>query len=361
MTSQEAIKLVVERKAPHKDWVANNGLYANLSHWPNAVEYYVECPKCHKVHGDYATMKEAHDRRLCSDCDVKAINDIKKEVRQVVLEPDKKVRPLASIVGEAEEPPSAGNADDAFLGRDPADELDRMLFADWTFAARWDLANELNYSIDDVVIDTADYAAGDYDANDPCDTTFFTIAAGAQKWLLFKDFDTANNYAKKIVRQDLEQEPEIFSADWIRQFIDTEALAQAIGDPYEDHGQEERDLDYEDKLNRMVEENEIESDDPVFFKEDGEPRRANNAREEQLDSILEKWIEETKPEFDPWEYLEDCYGKDDVVKQALELVKIDTEKAAESTVNEDGWEHFVARYDNNSVELKNGALAARLD
>ena len=360
--------LVTEKKKPSKDWTSVNGLYADLSGWPNEVKYYVECPKCHTVHGGYKTMKEAHSQRLCDLCNLKTLGKIKDQIRQVIAEPEKKVRTLASIVRESEfdklppaeptpEPP--GDADDAFLGRDPMAEIDRYLFSDWTKVAVRDLVAHLDLSIDDAEINTNKYAPGDYDADNSNESTHFEVEISGQTWSIFKDDDTAVAYAEELVRNDVENEPGMFSEELLSRFIDADELKAAIGDPYDDWGDEERGLDYDDLLDKMVEEDQVESDDPVFFKVNGDHRVATKARQKQLEAILDTWIEETKPDFEPWEWLHDVFGKEKAAEEAIKLASPDANELAEYVVSSDGWQNTVARYDGNSIELENGAVAAR--
>jgi ferritin-like metal-binding protein YciE len=87
---------------------------------------------------------------------------------------------------------------------------------------------------------------------------------------------------------------------------------------------------------------------------------ANKVRSQQLSALVEKWIEDTKPKVDPWEWLNDVYGKEDAIKQALSMVSIDYDKAAADAVNTDGWSHFISSWDRNSIDLANGAVACRI-
>jgi hypothetical protein len=361
---------LLEKEKVSQDWTSNAGLYANLSRWPNEVEYYIKCPKCGQVHGKYKTMRDAHDHRLCDACNVKAVDAIKKEVRQVIADPQKKVRTLASIVREddnlpvdqppAPEPPPDQDAE-IFFGQEPMAEINRMLFSNWALVAIRDLAHHLGVGVDDISVDTGQYAPGDYNENDSESSTFFRVDAPGETWLIFKDDSVAVEYAEKIVKIDMETQPEMFGQEFLAGYIDDDRLAQAIGDPYEDYGDEERNLDYEEQLELMVEKDEIEADDPVFFKKNGEPRVRTQDRANQLGTILDAWIEKTKPTLDPWEWLRDVYGKDEAVKEALKMVSFDATEAAEAAVSSDGWPHYVARHDEHSVDLENGAVAARLD
>ena len=55
-------------------------------------------------------------------------------------------------------------------------------------------------------------------------------------------------------------------------------------------------------------------------------------------------------------YLEDIYGKEDAVKQAIEIAGIDYNAAAEDAVDTDGASHFLSSYDGDSYETPSGLV-----
>lgn len=345
----------MEKKKPFKDWTDFDGIYADLSKYPDEVSYYVKCPVCGQVHGSYKSMKDAHSKKVCGVCNLDQIEKIKKQIHQVVYEPEKKVKPLAAIMQEADEVPPVPvppvpEPDDV----DPTDRLDpwaemtRMMNPDWVTTALRRIAKHLDVDEDDIEIQSR---GGDYNEDNPDATTYFTVDVGSQEWMVFKDADIAHNLAEERVAEDVVNEPGLFSSSFLVGYIDTDELRDAIGDPYEDYGEDERNLDYDEKLDKMVEEDKIEFDDPLFFKKNGEPRVANKARIAQLDAMVEEWIEETKPTIDPWEWLEDNYGKDQAGEEALKLVDVDAKRIAKDVVGNDGWENTLATYDHNSDEI----------
>jgi len=70
-------------------WDNAQGIYADLSRWPEA-SYYVKCAndKCGQIHGFYQTFAEARAKRLCPLCHAKDIGRLKKEIAKVD-EPEK--------------------------------------------------------------------------------------------------------------------------------------------------------------------------------------------------------------------------------------------------------------------------------
>lgn len=368
MNAKDVIQLVVEGKAPN-GWATTRGVYANLSRWPHEVQYYVKCPKCGLVHGDFKSMRDAHSKKLCDVCNLDAINGIKDEVQKVIHDPDHKPKEMISFA-EADErfdpfdtppegegvPPVPPEYEPNLEPSDTKSEIERLLLGNWVDVALRLFAENESLDLADLEIDDR---FGDYDSANPESTTKFQINAGDLEFLVFKNYDEAEAYALEIVRNDLQSEPEIFTQDWLRSYVDEEKLKNAIGDPYEDWEDEVRGLDYEELLDKMVEEGYVEDDDPVFFKKNGDKRIMNPVRVKALNKYMDDYIEREKPTWEPWQWLEDVYGAEEAIKQAIEMVGFDVDEAAKSAVSTDGWAHFVARYDGHSHELENGAVYCR--
>lgn len=372
MNALAAIQLVVEKATP-EGWANAHGIYADLSRWPAEIEYYVKCPVCGLVHGNYKTMREAHGRKLCDTCNLASINKLKKEIVKVVDDPEHKPRAMAKIVGEAlgdEFDPFDAPADEISstplppedAPADTKNEIERLLLGNWVDIALREFSHDQNYALTDIEIDE-DWSErhGNYDPQNLGDTEKFKINVDGTEWLIFKDSDVAETYALEIVRSDLETQPELFAQDWLREFVNDDKLKEAIGDPYDYWEDEVRELDYEELLEKMVDEGYVENDDAMFFKLNGEPRIETSKRAAALNAHMEDYIEKEKPEIDPWEWLEDVYGKEKAGAEAIKMVGIDVDAAAKSAVNTDGWPHFVNHYDGNSHDLENGAAYCRIN
>lgn len=332
---------------------STKGVYANLSKWPR-VDYYIKCPACGAVHGNFDRLDRALDQKLCDACNLTATNGLKDEIEKVVHDPEHEPKEMTKLMGEA-----LVESEDSDDGPpDIKGDIDRLLFGNWVNVAIRDFADKEGYSIDEIDINDA---VGDYDPDDLDSTTYFAVIAGHREWFIFKNTDVAENVALKQVRNDLNNEPELFAKDWLRNFVDEDRLRQAIGDPYEDWENDVRDLSYDDLLDKMVDEGYVTDGDEEFFDSEGDKLEENRERTAALNAHMETYIEREKPVVDPWEQLEDAYGAEEAVKWAVENAGIDVEKAAEDAIRTDGWEHFVACYDGNSNELDNGAVYCRTD
>ena len=64
-----------------------------------------------------------------------------------------------------------------------------------------------------------------------------------------------------------------------------------------------------------------------------------------IETLAEKITEDRLA--DPIAYLEDIYGRDEAIEQAINIAGIDIDAAAQDAVDTDGWAHFLCRYDGN--------------
>lgn len=94
-------KEIIQSLRSHNLVERHRGLYADLTRGAENATYYVKCPVCGNVHGNYKDTVEAHTKRLCPACNLDAINKIKDEVQKVVSDPAHKPKEMAKIVGNS--------------------------------------------------------------------------------------------------------------------------------------------------------------------------------------------------------------------------------------------------------------------
>ena len=185
--------------------------------------------------------------------------------------------------------------------------------------------------------------------------TVYQVEWGVEEYHVAKNHDQAYALAVEVVKQDLEQEPELFNKDFIERHINTDKL---------------RDELESDELNARIDELTFESGrDPDNFWIDYE-QEGWDAPEEDEDGFRRepttKEIEElaeaqTKERLqDPMQFLEEIYG-DEAAAKAIEIAGIDVDAAADDAVDTDGWEHFLARYDGKSHETASGLVYWRVN
>jgi hypothetical protein len=179
-----------------------------------------------------------------------------------------------------------------------------------------------------------------------------TIRGGGHKeWYVVEDDDQERNLAVAIVTQDLEEQPEIFEQNFIESHIDIGRLRRDLhSDVYDsnyDMCQDEADHDADDFWRRY---------ESIGFEapeedEDGERREPTSSEVEDLAEHLT--TEQLK---DPMQYLEDIYGREDAVKQAIKIAGIDVAAAADEAVSVDGPGHFLSSYDGSTYETPAGLV-----
>lgn len=188
---------------------------------------------------------------------------------------------------------------------------------------------------------------------------------GESEWIVFKDYDTAEKVAINKVREDLEDDPNLFSQDWLQNYIDDERLKNDLEYDVEEEARSyyedianEYDSEYGNRQIRELVEggylDEIEDLD-----EDGDiAEQYENLS--NYDSALEDAISDMakdKLSDGGVEYLKEIYGDEDGIKKAMELGGIDYDEASEDAVSQDGVAHFLDVYDGEEVELPSGAIA----
>jgi len=176
-------------------------------------------------------------------------------------------------------------------------------------------------------------------------------ASGRMEWVVVENEDQMRELALEVVKQDLEQEPEIFNQDFIERHINMDRLR--------------RDL-WSDVLDMRIEDlTDSASRHPDLFWKDYEGEGFDAPEEDedgnrpdpddsQIEELAERQAEDQLK--DPMSYLEDIYGREDAAKEAIKIAGIDIDAAAEDAVDTDGAEHFLARYDGTAHETKNGLV-----
>ncbi len=179
---------------------------------------------------------------------------------------------------------------------------------------------------------------------------------GGKEWHVVENEDQERALALAVVKQDLDDEPELFSQSFIESHIDKARL--------------QRDLE-SDVMNMNIETLEDRSADEFWgeweqwrlvlpedvYGESDEEDEHGDARDpdhSEVETLAEKQTDDQLK--DPMQYLEDIYGREDAVKKAIEIAGIDIDAATEDAVDTDGPAHFLARYDGNSYTTKSGLV-----
>lgn len=208
-----------------------------------------------------------------------------------------------------------------------------------------------------------------------------------QEYYVVESEDAAHDEAIARVKQDLENEPEIFNQSFIESHIDKEKLRSALESDVQNSNEErlrdERASDFwreaesygvspkyiatgNDADGRDIAlgtfDDESDADEAagkwLDEKKESDPENADSystdveasdPSDEDIEQVAEAM---TSAELkDPMEYLEGIYG-DEAAKHAIEIAGIDIDAAADEAVSADGEGHFLSSYDGNTSETK---------
>lgn len=215
--------------------------------------------------------------------------------------------------------------------------------------------------------ETLDLEGGDYSSYGNCGSFEFE----GTEYNIIENYDEAISIAEQKVKEDLENEPELFNPDFISRYItvshsDKDQIAQ---EESEAHTSDVRDYIDSDELEKACEELEIDYAD-YEEKIDSEDEEVSEKAKEELLTELESAYESKKDSAyqdiynkleDPIDYFINELGAYEDVSALLKasFITIDINEASEAAVSEDGWEHFLSTYDGNSKETDNGFVYFR--
>jgi hypothetical protein len=214
-----------------------------------------------------------------------------------------------------------------------------------------------------------------------------TVYLGKDKdYMVFPDNDTAESFAKALVLQDIQEQPELFSEGFLDKYIDEEHLRDKLKADVEEDVRESPDsYGYEPKYKAiLVSPDGVTREDFGVHDDEDDASRAAQDEIDSRNANLEEdegdeWayeIEEVEPDddpdFDSWVedkvdeilrdpilYLQDIYGNKDGLAQAIKIGGINEEEAADACISADGWQNFVGSYDGNATDLESGGVYCR--
>lgn len=217
------------------------------------------------------------------------------------------------------------------------------------------MARELDIAPEDLELDDGGRGFSSFGVD-----SFWLVESGRMGWVVARDNDVVRDLALAVVKQDIENEPEIFSQDFLESHINVDRLRRDLEpdllNENHDYFDEMSDDDLLDDGPRYG----IDTDQYMETDEDDEDAEPELT---DRDGLVEALAEEktSRDLKDPVDYLVEIYGRDQAIAEAIKIAGIDIDAAAEDAVNTDGPEHFVAPYDGNSHELDCGWVYWRTD
>lgn len=228
-----------------------------------------------------------------------------------------------------------------------------------TFGLSNNVLSEIKSQVgNDVEVDEVGEPYGDSRA-----VNMVTMSDGSE-WLVYDDYDEMKFDAEDRVREDLQNEPEIFSQDWLESYMTvSETDARLFGNDFGDMMVEDRDLD---ELKEMANQYDIDYDDPDDIEDDDKREEAEEKLKDKLidevSSARSDEVEKTILRDGLKSFVCDDEGlcsEDEFQDQYGNYLNIDYEEASKDAVSEDGIGHFLSSYDGEVHETKGNEYLIR--
>lgn len=184
-----------------------------------------------------------------------------------------------------------------------------------------------------------------------------TIVGGrtGKEWAVVESEDQERALAVAVVKQDLEEEPEIFNPSFIEGHINMDRLRRDLHADALDSNIDSLTDTAERYPDDFWRDYEREGFDAPEEDEEGERREPERS---EIEELAERYTDDQLR--NPMQYLEDIYGED-APKRAIEIAGIDIDAAADDAVSTDGPAHFLAHYDGNSYVTPSGLVYWRMN
>ena len=234
-----------------------------------------------------------------------------------------------------------------------------------------DILSDMGYELSDIEeFEDSIYTHGAYD-----------LKVGGEEYLGFKNVDEAETHAINYVREDLEDNSEIFNQGWLMGHVNLDAAESFFRQVYdewnysyaEDIQSESSSRGYDSRLDdELVERGIVEEDDVIWTEDDAGFLDDEDEAEELKGTLKDDWdasdhidafVENmTQDQIDEGRgqgglsYYESNFGEEEAKNILKENNLIDLDAAAQDAVNTDGIAHFLANYDGNEIEGMDGSV-----
>lgn len=192
-----------------------------------------------------------------------------------------------------------------------------------------------------------------------------TANNGEREWIVFENEDVAEKTAVAKVREDLENEPYLFSSSFIENHIDEENLNDTLRSDveessrsyYDDISSEDDDTYGNRQIRELIEGGYLDERETWNNKDNtAEKYQEANDYDEALEKAIDSMTDD-KLSNGGIEYLKEIYGDEDAIKKAIDIGGIDYDEASQDAVDTDGVGHFLDGYDGREEDLPSGAVA----
>lgn len=182
---------------------------------------------------------------------------------------------------------------------------------------------------------------------------------GGEEYIVYANYDSAEQDAITRVEEDLEENAEYFNQDWLMGFVDGEDFFRSVFDEwnyaYAEDIENEGSRKYE---NRLIEEM---VDWGIMDEEEAESDEAETIADMRKDDFVSELTDDQISQGGGgYDYYENNFGKEEAMRVVMENNLINIYVASRDAVDTDGVAHFISSYDGNEIELRgSGAYAYR--
>jgi hypothetical protein len=192
-------------------------------------------------------------------------------------------------------------------------------------------------------------------------TEFYaTDGDGDVEYRVFVNEFDAEQEAIEQVRYDLQDSPENFNQDWLKNYIDgrdffEEALNE-MNQGYVDDIESESDRKYANRLiaelvdNGLMDEEDAESDNAEEL--------ADDLKSDYVALLTEGQLDDGNNGLD---YFISNFGETETYKMVMDNNLIDVDEASQNAVDTDGIGHFLSSYDGETLYLSDDCVAYRIN
>jgi hypothetical protein len=187
----------------------------------------------------------------------------------------------------------------------------------------------------------------------------FYATDGNAEYRVFKTEDDAEIFAVEQVREDLEDSPENFNQDFIRNYIDGDYFRDALLEMNNSYAYDIQSEDDNKYANRLI------SEMVDYGLLDEEDAKSGNA-DELADYYMEDFVnlitnEQLEQGDDGLAFFIDEFGEEETFKMVKDNNLIDIDEASQDAVDADGIAHFLSSYDGETLYLSNDCVAYRIN
>ena len=182
------------------------------------------------------------------------------------------------------------------------------------------------------------------------DEHWIVIAEDGKEYMMFEDENSAEHFAVNRVTEDLEDQPELFTQDWLMSYVDEDGLREDLRSDEDNRNwdyvndiEDESDDEHSNRLKAELVQRGILTDEDAV---------TESAKGEMVDQMTDESLR------DPIEYLKDLGYEGERLMDMLRS-HIDIDEASQDAVDTDGVAHFLASYDGNEVSTDTGHVLFR--